>query len=125
MCCFLNVCAPCDREGKRQLWNQLIDLKNSFYHDLWCATGDFNDVRSSMERRGSGAESQQHRSESSDFNGFIDGMELLDIPILGRKFTWVRPNGQQMSRLDRFWLSPEWLNRWPDHVQDVLKRDNI
>ncbi|XP_057423791.1 uncharacterized protein LOC130717555 [Lotus japonicus] len=122
-CAVLNVYAPCDRVGKRQLWSKLVELKINIHYDLWCVAGDFNVVRSSSERRGVGANSQQHRSESVEFNDFIDEMELLDIPLLGRKFTWVRPNGLQMSRLDRFLISPGWLNRWPDYVQEVLQRD--
>ncbi|XP_057421573.1 uncharacterized protein LOC130715485 isoform X1 [Lotus japonicus] len=122
-CAMLNVYAPCDRVGKRQLWSRLVELKINIHYDLWCVAGDFIVVRSSSERRGVGANSQQHRSESVEFNDFIDEMELLDIPLLGRKFTWVRPNGLQMSRLDRFLISPGWLNRWPDYVQEVLQRD--
>lgn len=123
LCCFLNIYAPCDRTGKRQLWNKVKELRNDIASDLWCVAGDFNAVRSSEERRGPGAASQLHRLESEDFNDFIDDMELVDIPLLGRKFTWVRPNGRQMSRLDRFLISQEWLTKWPGFVQNVLPRD--
>lgn len=30
VCVFLNVYAPCDRAGKRALWNSLSDLKSSY-----------------------------------------------------------------------------------------------
>lgn len=59
--------------------------------------------------------------ESLDFNDFIDGMEILDIPLIGRKYTWMRPNGQQMSRLDRTMVSSEWLIDWPGYSRSITK----
>lgn len=123
LCVFLNVYAPCDRIGKRALWNSLIDLKNSLNVDNWCVLGDFNAVRYPEERKGQGSMSSIQRMESSEFNEFIEGMELLDIPLIGRKFTWVRPNGVQMSRLDRILVSPSWIDNWPGFAQEVLPRD--
>lgn len=58
-----------------------------------------------------------------DFNDFIAAMELFDIPLAGRKFTWRRPNNQAQSRLDRFVTSTEWNSIWPDFSQLVLDRD--
>lgn len=43
--------------------------------------------------------------EMEDFRNFIEEAELVDLPMVGRKYTWVRPNGSAMSRLDRFLLS--------------------
>ena len=31
--------------------------------------------------------------EMREFNDFIDKSELVDIPMVDRKFTWYRPNG--------------------------------
>lgn len=39
--------------------------------------------------------------ERRDFNQFILDMELDDIPLVGRNFTWYRPNGKDKSRIDR------------------------
>ena len=30
-----------------------------------------------------------------DFNEFIEKMELFDIPMVGRRYTWYRTNGRQ------------------------------
>lgn len=38
---------------------------------------------------------------------------LFDIPTSGKRFTWFRPNGQAVSRLDRALVSSEWLGTWP------------
>jgi hypothetical protein len=31
------------------------------------------------------------------------------MPLIGRRFTWVHPNGVTMSRLDRILLSEDWM----------------
>ena len=46
----------------------------------------------------------------------------MDIPCIGRKFTWYRPNGKAKSRLDRVLTSLEWLQHWPGCKQYVLDR---
>ena len=50
-------------------------------------------------------------------------MALEEVRSVGRRFTWCRPNGSAMSRLDRFLLSDEWLVQWPGSTQFVLDRD--
>ncbi|XP_028065848.1 uncharacterized protein LOC114268811 [Camellia sinensis] len=47
-----------------------------------------------------------------DFNELIDKLELIDIPMLGRNFTWcIVMDGDRWSRIDRFLLDPRWLER--------------
>jgi hypothetical protein len=72
-----------------------------------------------------------------EFGDFIVSMDLVDLPLLGRKFTWFHPNGSSMSRIDRFLISEEWLNDWggcslwalprdiSDHCPLILKRSNF
>lgn len=122
-CAFVNVYAPCNREGKQQLWSRLVELKLNSGIDFWCLLGDFNAVRAAEERRGLGVESQTQRMETQEFNAFIENMELLDLPLVGRKFTWIRPNGQQMSRLDRVLISADWVISQSSYVQEVLERN--
>ncbi|XP_028121376.1 uncharacterized protein LOC114318641 [Camellia sinensis] len=45
-----------------------------------------------------------------EFNELIDNLEVADLPMMGRKFTWCNSQeGEKWSRIDRFLLSPEWL----------------
>jgi hypothetical protein len=77
--------------------------------------GDFNAVRSTVERR-----SSREGSRSSDhipFNQFIDDAVLIDLPLTGRKFTLYKGDGLSMSRLDRFLISEEWCLTWPNCLQ--------
>ena len=49
-------------------------------------------------------------------------MKMVDIPCIGRKYTWYRPNGKAKSRLDRFLITFEWLQQWPGCKQYVIDR---
>ncbi|WJX66218.1 hypothetical protein P8452_50797 [Trifolium repens] len=61
--------------------------------------------------------------ESQLFNIFIDNSSLIDLPLLGRKFTWMQPNGICMSRLDRVLVSHNWNDLWGNVSLWGLKRD--
>lgn len=50
-------------------------------------------------------------------------MELLDLPLLGMKFTWSQPNEGVVSRLDRILVSDGWWGYWGTITQWVLPRD--
>jgi len=62
------------------------------------------------------------RDNAPSFNNFIDGNNLLDLPLCGRRYTWFKGDGISMSRLDRFLLSEEWCLRWPNCLQVALLR---
>jgi hypothetical protein len=58
-----------------------------------------------------------------EFSEFLVDLELIDLPLVGRCFTWFHPNGIAMSRLDRLLVSPLWCDRWGNPVVRVLDRD--
>ncbi|XP_028083312.1 uncharacterized protein LOC114284578 [Camellia sinensis] len=70
-----------------------------------------------------------------DFNEFINKLELSDLPMLGRQFTWCNAvEGERWSRIDRFLLDSRWLEifsfkQWglprtvSDHCPILLKED--
>jgi hypothetical protein len=47
--------------------------------------------------------------EMGGFRRFLENVELVDLPLLGRRFTWHHVNEVAMSRIYRGWVSPEWL----------------
>ncbi|KAH1214104.1 Transposon TX1 uncharacterized protein [Glycine max] len=119
---IINVYAPCDLQGKRQQWDEILQLKTSSQEGLWCVLGDFNSIRHQDERVSS-AQSVGPDPSISEFNSWISYMALEEVRSVGRRFTWCRLNGSAMSRLDRFLLSDEWLVQWPGSTQFVLDRD--
>lgn len=104
-CVIVNIYSPCDFDGKRALWDALCAWRGNCDVGEWCLAGDFNAVRYAEERRGSAGVLSSHRREMHDFNVFIANMDLVDIPLAGRKFTWRRANDQAQSRIDRFLVS--------------------
>jgi len=86
----------------------------------WCFIGDFNVVRSSNERKG--VINGRKKREVEGFNDFIEKNQLCDVPLVSIKFTWFRPNGMAMSKLDRVLVSQEWLDLWPKCKQYVQTR---
>ncbi|KAL5184980.1 Thioredoxin-related transmembrane protein 2 [Glycine soja] len=117
-----NVYAPCDLQGKRNQWEEILHLKSSYQNELWCILGDFNSIRNQNERLSS-SQNSVNSSSIAEFNSWISLMAVEEVRSIGRKYTWFRPNGSVMSKLDRFFISDSWLIQWPDTTQFVLDRD--
>ena len=121
-CVLVNVYATCILRDKKILWEELTSVKEALQVPVWCLCGDFNVVRSRCERKGIrvGVDSS---SEIVGFNSFIENNMLFDLPIVGKNFTWFKPNGTAKSRIDRVLVSEEWLVRWPMSKQYVQSRE--
>ncbi|XP_028060848.1 uncharacterized protein LOC114264432 [Camellia sinensis] len=130
-CVVGNVYAPNDYRGRSQLWKVLYNLKASFPKP-WCLGGDFNEIKAIGERKGC----VRRDRGMQEFNEFLNNIELVDVPMLGRKYTWSNSqSGACWSRIDRFLLNPEWLvwfnfKLWglprilSDHCPILLKEDD-
>jgi len=69
------------------------------------------------------------------FNGVVEELEVEDVDLVGRKFTWYQPNDRSISRIDRALVSDKWreyrgnLSLWAlprdvsDHCPLVWKVD--
>jgi len=62
-------------------------------------------------------------SEIKGFNDFTESNLLLEVPIVGKKYTWFKANWTAKSRIDRVLVSEEWLQRWPMSKQYVQRRE--
>jgi len=58
-----------------------------------------------------------------EFNDWNVDLEVEDVPCVGRKFTWYRPNGTTKSRLDRVLVSVEWCSKWQGWTQLIMDRN--
>ena len=74
---------------------------------MWCFCGDFNEIRSRAERQG--VDKGDFTSEIKGFNGFIKSNMLLDLPIVGKKYTWFKSNRMAKSMIDIVLVTEEWL----------------
>ncbi|MCH96512.1 endonuclease/exonuclease/phosphatase family protein [Trifolium medium] len=112
-CFVVNIYSKCDLPDKRRLWESLIMAKGGLGGGAWCVVGDWNSVLHREERRGvNEIPFSSYSAEIAEFQAFVDSMELEDLPVLGRKFTWFHPNGRTMSRIDRAFISDEWISSW-------------
>lgn len=89
-----NVYSPCDKARKRRLWEELKRVKVGTGKGLWCIVEDFNAVTSSKETKGVG--NLLGSQEMIEFKNWVNDLELVDPPLLGRKFTWY--TGQMGQR---------------------------
>lgn len=94
-CHLVNIYSSCSLDGKRHLSGDLLMTRRGFGGDAWCLVGDFNAVISRSERKG--ALSQSCLREISEFNQFISKMNVVDILVLGKKYTWFNADGTAMS----------------------------
>ncbi|GKV32445.1 hypothetical protein SLEP1_g41054 [Rubroshorea leprosula] len=116
-CTFVNVYALCNRQRRVVLWGELRRLVLD-EGGRWLLAGDFNAVRNSAERKGRMGETQ----DMEEFNLFVQETGLVDIRLRNRKFTWYRPDGTSMSRLDRFLLSTKMSLMEGDWIQEGIRR---
>jgi hypothetical protein len=61
--------------------------------------------------------------DTIEFGEFLEALEMVDMPLIGRRFTWFHPNGITMSRLDRVLLSHDWSANWGNPHVWALSRD--
>lgn len=117
---LVNVYAPCDLRGKRLLWEELVSQMEGRGGDRWCFMGDFNSIKDPSERKG--VDGNSRNEDIQLFGEFIAEASLIDLPLIGRKYTWYKSDGMAMSRLDRFLITEEWLCMWSNLSQWGLKR---
>ncbi|MCH80366.1 LINE-1 reverse transcriptase like, partial [Trifolium medium] len=118
---IIDVYSPCSFSGKRKLWNDLLEFKLNNEQGDWCIGGDFNAVLKAGERKGSS--SAFRHTERTEFCQFVESMELIDVPVTGKKFTWFSADGKAMSRLDRFLLSDNFIVKEEVSGQWIGDRD--
>ena len=112
---FTGVYDPVVGAERTNFLNEIASV--AFKWELpWCVGGDFNVVRYPEERWVNHGVSCAMRN----FNGVINDLQLLDLPMQGGDVTWS--NGSSGSRLDRFLVSGEWEEHFSNATQTRLGR---
>jgi hypothetical protein len=57
------------------------------------------------------------------FSHFVEDMEVIDVPVLGKKFSWFSGDGKSMSRIDRYLLSDGFITSQGISGQWIEDRD--
>nr|GEW02363.1 RNA-directed DNA polymerase, eukaryota [Tanacetum cinerariifolium] len=113
----ISIYAPQQTSLKKELWDYLLVLLGRWNGEV-VLMGDFNDVRSKDERRGSSFSSSGARF----FNQFISPSGLSDIKLEGASFTLSHPSATKMSKLDRFLISEGVVSLFPSILGSCLDR---
>jgi exonuclease III len=85
-----------------------------------CIGGDFNIIRNTSEKNNDRFDERWPFL----FNAVIDNLELREIEMSGRRFTWA--NSRRVptyERLDRVLISPEWEQQYPLVRVEALNRE--
>nr|GFA81259.1 RNA-directed DNA polymerase, eukaryota [Tanacetum cinerariifolium] len=114
---FVAIYAPQQASCKRVLWECVSTLIGRWNGET-IILGDFNEVRSIDERRGSCF----NPSNARGFDHFISSSGLVDVKLEGYAFTWSHPSGSKMSKLDRFLVSEGIFSIFPSITALCLDR---
>lgn len=107
-CVFLNVYGPNDLSKRARLWESIVNIRTSFQKP-WYMGGDYNEIRNIKDRKGC----IRRDSGMIEFNNFINQLELVEVPMLGRRFTWCNSlDGERWSKIDRLLLDIIWLEKF-------------
>lgn len=120
-CVIVNIYAPNDSTNMRKVWGILTRLK-PLYDKPWCLVGDFNEIMNISKRKGC----YKRDRGMCDFNDLIDNLEVCDIHMIERKFTLCNSQeGERWSRIDRFLLSPKWVQNCNFKLWGLLRRLSV
>ena len=98
--CCVQLYVPYSINDHRKLWGQLKEVKEIFGAHL-LVMADFNEILNVEERSGARSITRSMK----EFDEWVDDLNLVDLPIVGRKFTWRR--GKSCSKLDRIFVDPQ------------------
>ncbi|GJR88927.1 RNA-directed DNA polymerase, eukaryota [Tanacetum coccineum] len=111
------IYAPQQPMYRRVLWDYMSILLSRWNGEV-ILMGDFNEVRTNDERRGSWFNSYN----ASLFDQFISSSGLVDVKMEGYAFTWSHPSANKMSKLDRFLVSDGVISLFPSITAVCLDR---
>ena len=113
----IGIYGPTCDVARQDLWVELRDIRQS-WSTPWCIFGDFNVIRFPSER----LRCRRLTSPMLDFSDFIEDLNLVDLPLGGGgRFTWSSGSANpSLPRIDRFLISSDWEDQFPNVVQSLL-----
>jgi hypothetical protein len=113
-----NVYAPSDHRNSPLFLSSLSDLAPSFTGP-WLLAGDFNLVRSQQDKN----TTVSNPALISAFNDKINEIGLLELPLVGCRFTWTSKRDEPtLARLDRAFHNAAFGNLFPSSSLCALPR---
>lgn len=104
--------------SKERFWEEMTSIKSG-WEVLWVLGRDFNTIRFLEER----VSCRVFSEAMEEFSEYIDNQCLIDLLLIGENFTWTRARDSvSKSRLDKFLVSTDWEEMFPDVLQVPLPR---
>lgn len=114
-----NVYGPANRVDKPAFLTEIRDTRAA-HPGPWLICGDFNVIYQAADK----SNGRLHRGLMRDFCRVIDDLQLADIHLSDRSFTWSNERGRPtMERLDRALASVEWIDMHPNFHLSSLSSD--
>ncbi|PNT72182.1 hypothetical protein BRADI_2g40912v3, partial [Brachypodium distachyon] len=113
-----NVYGPCEATDKPIFLEEISSIGRSL-DGPWAILGDFNFVLRPNER----SNANFNAPEAAAFSATINSLQLQELPLLGRAFTWS--NQQEVPtlvRLDRALVNLSWSSTFPDSTTSFIPR---
>ena len=105
------VYGPQHDQNKIQFLQELRDIRAQCFGP-WLVVGDFNLIYRDEDKNNANL----NRAMMGRFRRWINDMELSEIPLHGRKFTWTSSftsASPTLVRLDRMFCSLDWEEQFP------------
>ncbi|GMI85575.1 hypothetical protein HRI_002226800 [Hibiscus trionum] len=117
-CCFINLYAPNEPGDRRIIFEEISVLISNAQCPV-VVGGDFNVVLDESERQGSA----EWVDRGAMLKDFIYQNALVDLPLLGDRFTWFRGGASKAaSRIDRILMSQDFVYWFPMVTQRALRK---
>ena len=116
----MNVYGPQRMDDKVKFIDSLVDLRSRFGDIPWILGGDFNMIKSLLEKKGG---TRTLNKDSLAFQTFMDSMKLVDIVSSNGLFTWNNKRGGESlvaSKLDRFIISEDLMLNNKEMATSIL-----
>lgn len=111
-----SVYGPQGNHDKEEFIKELKAIRPNMT-EKWLVTGDFNMIYKAQDKNNTCL----NRRLMGLFRQAIDELQLIELNLHGRKFTWTNAQGNPtMTRIDRVFCSEDWEERFPtSHLQAV------
>lgn len=119
-CLISAVNGPHASQRRSDCWSEL-DAVKARWAGPWCIGGDFNVIKIPEEKLGG----CRMTADMRRFSDWINSHGQMDLQLNGALFTWSNQQTPPiMSRLDRYFISTEWADLYPQTVQTALPKPN-
>jgi exonuclease III len=109
---FTGVYGPQGDDEKVLFLQELRNIR-ALCNGPWLLGGDFNLIYQAADKNNANID----RAMMGRFRHFLDNNDLMEIPLLGRKYTWSNERrSPTLVRLDRAFCCGDWESIFPDAV---------